>query len=68
MNWRVVLEPDYNLCSWSAWCPELPVASQGITKEEAIKNIKEAIQLHLTLDEIDLSTYPKGTHIVKVEV
>lgn len=68
MKWRIVLEPDYNLCSWSAWCIELPVASQGITKEQAVNNIKEAIQLHLMFDEIDLSQYPKGTHIINLEV
>ncbi len=33
--------------SYSAWCPEVDVASQGDTVEEAIKNLKEALQLHL---------------------
>ena len=32
---------------WVAECPSLPgCISQGITKEEAIKNIKEAIELY----------------------
>lgn len=29
------------------WCPELDIASQGETKEEAIENRKEAIELSL---------------------
>ena len=33
---------------WVAECPSLPgCISQGITKEEAIKNIKEAIELYV---------------------
>jgi predicted RNase H-like HicB family nuclease len=35
---------------WIAECPSLPACiSQGETKEEAINNIKEAIQLYLEL-------------------
>ena len=30
-----------------SWCPELDVASQGETIEEAIENLKEAIELYL---------------------
>ena len=30
-----------------ALCPELDVASQGKTTDEALKNLKEAIQLYL---------------------
>ena len=30
-----------------SWCPELDIASQGETIEEAIENLKEAIELHL---------------------
>ncbi|MBS3174410.1 type II toxin-antitoxin system HicB family antitoxin [Candidatus Woesearchaeota archaeon] len=32
-----------------ALCPEIDVVSQGITIEEAIKNLKEAIELHLEI-------------------
>jgi predicted RNase H-like HicB family nuclease len=33
---------------WIAECPSIPgCVSQGLTKEEALKNIKEAIQLCL---------------------
>ena len=30
-----------------SWCPELDVASQGDTKEEARANLREAVQLFL---------------------
>ena len=33
--------------SYSAWTPELDVASQGDTVEQALANLKEAIELHL---------------------
>ena len=38
---------------WVVECPSLPgCASQGETKEEAIRNIREAIQLYIeTLEE-----------------
>ncbi|MGB9132397.1 MAG: type II toxin-antitoxin system HicB family antitoxin, partial [Methanosarcina sp.] len=30
-----------------SWCPELDIASQGETIEEAIESLKEAIELYL---------------------
>ncbi|WP_269851798.1 type II toxin-antitoxin system HicB family antitoxin [Methanosarcina horonobensis] len=30
-----------------SWCPELDIASQGETIEEAIENLKEALELYL---------------------
>jgi predicted RNase H-like HicB family nuclease len=41
---------------WIVECPSLPgCVSQGITKEEAIKNIKEAIEGYIrTLEEDNL--------------
>jgi predicted RNase H-like HicB family nuclease len=32
---------------YTAHCPDLDVASQGETVEEAIKNIKEAVELYI---------------------
>lgn len=32
---------------YSSWCPELDVASQGDTIEEARKNLQEAVELHV---------------------
>ena len=48
-KWRVVLEPDPETGDWAAWCPELPgCTSAGDTKEEALENIEEAIELYLS--------------------
>ena len=45
---RAVLEWDDEVKSFSATCPELNyISSCGDTKEEAIANLKEAIQLLL---------------------
>jgi predicted RNase H-like HicB family nuclease len=55
MNWRVVLEQDQETGEWAAWVPELPgCASAGLTQDEALANIREAIELYLQPDEIPL--------------
>jgi len=48
----VVIEMDAN--GFYAWCPELKgCQSQGTTLEEAIANIKEAIELYLETLPVD---------------
>lgn len=55
MNWRVILEFDSELGEWAAWCPELPgCTSAGTTEEEALENIREAIELYLQPDPLPL--------------
>ncbi|REJ60750.1 type II toxin-antitoxin system HicB family antitoxin [Microcystis aeruginosa] len=55
MKWRVILEPDPDTNEWAIWCPELPgCTAAGITQEEALNNIQEAIELYLQPDAIDL--------------
>lgn len=56
MKWRVVLEPDTETGNWSMWCPELPgCVSAGQTQQEALENIREAIELYLEASPIDLA-------------
>lgn len=56
MKWRVILEPDRETGEWAVWCPELPgCTSAGDTEEEALENIREAIQLYLEVDPIQLA-------------
>ncbi len=56
MKWRVILEQDPETGEWAVWCPELPgCTSAGNTEEEALENIKEAIQLYLQQEEIELA-------------
>lgn len=55
MKWRVVLEQDPETGDWAVWCPELPgCVSAGETREEALENIREAIELYLQPDPIEL--------------
>lgn len=37
-----------------SWCPELDVASKGGTIEEAIENLKEAIELYLEDEDVQI--------------
>ena len=32
---------------YTSWCPELDVASQGVSMEDARKNLQEAVELHV---------------------
>jgi predicted RNase H-like HicB family nuclease len=55
-KWRVVLEYDSETQDWAIWCPELPgCVSCGETEEEALSNIKEAINLYLQPDNLEFS-------------
>lgn len=66
MKLRVVLEFDKQTRSWSAYCPELPgCASAGDSKEEALKNIREAIALYLDPTPIKKKS---GSEVVEVHV
>lgn len=53
MKWRVVLEPDQETGDWAVWCPELPgCVSAGETEQEALANIREAIELYLEAEPL----------------
>ena len=53
---RVVLERDPETGEWAVWCPELPgCTSAGETQEEALKNIREAIELYLEPSPLELA-------------
>ena len=55
MKWRVLLEQDSETGEWAVWCPELPgCASAGETEDEALNNIREAIELYLQPDPLEL--------------
>ena len=45
LSYTAILEKEGNL--YVALCPELDVASQGATVEEATANLKEAVELFL---------------------
>jgi predicted RNase H-like HicB family nuclease len=63
MKYRVKLEKTDE--SYAVWCPGLPGCwSQGATEEEALENIKDAIETYLaTVDEL---LKDKVTRLVEV--
>lgn len=57
MKLTIVLEPQEE-GGYTAYVPSLPgCISQGETKEEAIKNIKEAVELYIESDTNELLEY-----------
>lgn len=55
MNWRVVVEKDEGTGEFAVWCPELPgCVSAGRTEDEAMANVREAIELYLEPSPINL--------------
>lgn len=57
MKLTIVLEPQEE-GGYTAYVPSLKgCVSQGETKKEALKNIKEAIQLYLEADTNELTDY-----------
>ncbi|MCX6804102.1 MAG: type II toxin-antitoxin system HicB family antitoxin [Candidatus Diapherotrites archaeon] len=70
MDWKIVLEKNSD-GSFTVTVPSLSgCISQGETKEEALKNIKEAIELHVSClaeDGLPLNSKTK-TEIVSVKL
>lgn len=63
LNFKIVLEKDED--GWIvATCPSLPgCVSQGKTERQALKNMKEAVELHLqTLAEDGIPILPKKSN------
>ena len=54
MKLKVILEPQEE-GGYTIYVPSLPgCISEGETKEEALKNIREAVELYLEADENEL--------------
>ena len=63
MKLRVVLEPSEE-GGYTVYVPSLPgCISEGDTKEEALENIREAIDLYLEVVEDDLVLSEKAEQI-----
>jgi predicted RNase H-like HicB family nuclease len=63
MNLKVVLEPSEE-GGYTVFVPALPgCISEGDTKEEALRNIREAIELYLEPVADDLSFSPKAEQL-----
>lgn len=67
MNLRVVLEPS-DEGGFTVWVPALPgCISEGETAEEAMKNIREAIELYLEAADDNLVAEP-GAEVLELVV
>lgn len=63
MKIRIVLEPS-DEGGYSAFVPSLPgCISEGDTREEALKNIREAIELYLEPVDDDASFSPQAEEL-----
>ncbi len=63
MKIKIYLEPSED-GGYTAIVPSLPgCISEGDTKEEALKNIKEAIELYLEPVEDDILTIPQAEEV-----
>ncbi len=66
MKFRVVVDYDRKTKSYASYCPELPgCTSAGDTRDEALKNIKEAIALYLEPTPLELKR-DESLHEVEV--
>jgi len=63
-RFHVYIEKDKHSGLFAARCLEMSVFSQGGTEQEALRNIREAISLHLETLEDEL----KGKKLVEVEL
>jgi len=69
MKFKVVIREDPEDGGYNASCPALPGChSQGETIEEAISNIKEAIECYLESLQMDKVPIPAEPHEELVEV
>ena len=66
MKFRVILEFDSEAKAYAVSCPELPgCTSAGDSEDEALSNIREAIELYLQPSALDLDDDAK---VIEVEV
>lgn len=67
MKLKAVLEPS-NEGGYTVYIPSLPgCISEGDTKEEALKNIKEAVELYLEPVDDDIVKSP-GIEIMEIAI
>ena len=65
IGFSVVVIPESE--SYSAWSPDLDIASQGDSVKEALANLKEAMELHLEClshDELKEILKRQGTKLI----
>jgi len=53
---------------YSSWCPQLDIASDGSSIEEARENLKEAIELYLEDEDAEIRKDIDSITLTSVEV
>ena len=65
---KAVIRPG-DEAGYVAECLEIPVVTQGATLDEAMENLKEAVELHLEGENLaELGLAPSPTIIVTMEM
>jgi predicted RNase H-like HicB family nuclease len=65
------MKKSFNATTWQegewfvAQCIEVDIASQGLTEEEALENLRDALELHFTPP---VATVAPQVHKIEVEV
>ena len=67
MKWRLSAAVHREGAWFVSWCSELDVASQGRTVEEALANLREALEIYLEGQDADLPEEPFLLTPVEVE-
>ncbi|MBE8540003.1 type II toxin-antitoxin system HicB family antitoxin [Geoglobus acetivorans] len=68
MKFKVVLE-EAEEGGYVVYVPSLPgCVSQGETREEALENIREAIEVYLDIDDAEIEAETRGKKAEVVEV
>ena len=63
MKLTAIIKKDNETGLYVAWCPEVDVASQGETLEDALSNLKEALELYF---EDEDAVYPSEDIFISV--
>ena len=63
MQFTATIKKDDETGLYVVWCPELDIASQGESVEDALNNLKEAMELYL---EDEDATFPDENVLISV--
>ena len=63
MQFTATIKKDDETGLYVAWCAELDIASQGESVEDALNNLKEAMELYL---EDEDATFPDENVLISV--
>ncbi len=52
---------------YSSWCPDVDIASQGKTVDEALENLKEALELYFEDEDAITDSSPPLLTFIEIE-